>query len=366
MALKKYELVAKDIRRQILSEYAPGDQLPSESAMAKRAGVSVLTLRRGIEMLVKEGLLHRSQGRRSVVSERKDIIEASTSKSRKHILIISLIQDLFFYESIIKIQEFLGQHGYTTSCRYLDITPPESSFAPLRERFAKELQANTYDGVLIIPISNYYNQLKSLIESLDLPVVCLSTLSPIPNNQIVVDMAAGTYLAMNYLYQLGCRKLCYLGVDSGKWSRCDGVIRFFKDFSPEIDPHNAMFDAKGTVESGYNCMKKLLQANRQFDGVVTHNDLCAIGVVMAAREAGLKLPEEMAIIGIDDISRAKNISPPLTTLCQPQERICEEIVRIFEQSFANSDCKVIYNSVLQPNLIIRESTSGFRALKCKV
>lgn len=360
MALKKYEQVAKGIREQILNEYAPGDQLPSERAMAQRANVSVLTLRRGIEMLVKEGLLHRTQGRRSVVSERKNLIEVSTSKSRKHILIISLIQDLFYYESIIKIQEFLGQHGYTASCRYLDITPPESSFAPLKERFARELQTNTYDGVLIIPISNFYNQLKPLIESLDLPVVCLSTLNPIPNNQIVVDMASGTYLAMNYLYQLGCRNLCYLGVDSGKWSRCEGVVRFFKGFFPEIDPHNAMFDAKGTIESGYNCMKKLFQANRKFDGVVTHNDLCAIGVVMAAREAGIKLPEEMAIIGINDISKAKNISPPLTTICQPQERICEEIVRIFEQSFTNSDCKVIYNSVIQPNLIIRESTSGFK------
>jgi LacI family transcriptional regulator len=313
-------------------------------------------------MLVSEGLLHRSQGRRSVVTEKKNFIEASVSQNKKHILIISLIQDLFFYEFIIKIQEFLAQHGYTASCRYLDTNPP-SSFDSLREKFASELQANTYDGVLVIPVSNYYNQLKSLIEALDLPVVCLSAFNPIPNNQIVVDMATGTYSALNYLHQLGCRNLCYLGTESGQWGRCNGVLRFFKDFFPQIDPANAMFETKGTVEGGYNCMKKLLQANRRFDGVVTHNDLCAIGVVMAAREAGMKLPEEMAIIGIDDISKAKDISPSLTTLCQPKERICEEIVRIFEQSFENTGCKVIYNSVLQPNLVIRESTSGFKPEK---
>ena len=358
MAGKKYLLAAEMLRQRITEKYEPGDCLPAESVLAQELGVSVLTMRRGVELLAHEGLIDRARGRRSVVTKRKEYSQAG---SGKNILVISLVKDFFYYELITVIQWGLSQAGYNVNCVYPELEETDGD-SGLRRKLESVLNCNKFDAAVVLPVSDAYPLLKELFRTFPVPVVHLGVREPLDGNFIAVDLADGAYMGLSYLHGLGCRNICYLGRDAPSiWERASGLLRFVNEFYPGKNMNDFLVPASGTIESGYAGMKKLLEQGRRIDGVLAHNDLCAVGVVMAAREYKLHIPEDMAVIGFDNIAKAQEMSPPLTTISQPKEKIVASLCRILDQNFAAPRMPIQYNVILTPFLLIRESTLGFVA-----
>ena len=118
--------------------------------------------------------------------------------------------------------------------------------------------------------------------------------------------------------------------------------------------------SRGKIDDGYNAFINLMESGRMADGIMAHNDLCAVGIIMAARKQGLRLPEDLAVIGFDNVSRLNSVMPDLTSISQPCERLAEEAFKTLELVFSAPDrMNFSSRSVVATQLFIRSSTTGF-------
>jgi LacI family transcriptional regulator len=119
-----------------------------------------------------------------------------------------------------------------------------------------------------------------------------------------------------------------------------------------------------TPQLGYPFAKKLLARERPFTALFAYNDISAIGSIRAFQEAGLRVPEDVSVVGFDDIRIAMHNNPPLTTVRQPLEKMGETAARfLLERLEHHRPWKS--EIVIDPELVVRDST-GPAATECTV
>jgi LacI family transcriptional regulator len=122
------------------------------------------------------------------------------------------------------------------------------------------------------------------------------------------------------------------------------------------------------MESGYDLVMGVRGFLREYDGIIALNDLMAIGAILAIREIGLRIPEDIAVLGYDDTDLASCMRPTLTTIHQPREELslvtCERLLELVQTSHAGRNSRSgrmprpARRIVLTPKLVIRETTGG--------
>jgi LacI family transcriptional regulator len=196
----------------------------------------------------------------------------------------------------------------------------------------------------------------------DLPVtVPLVTIGGRPDGSerctIGVDNFAGACTAVRHLAANGCRRLAHI---SGPAENLDAQERFrgFAATASEVDPGAELRVREGdfTEEGGHRAMAALLDRADRPDGVFVANDMMAAGAILAIKEAGLAVPEDVAVIGFDDIPLARFTSPPLSTLrvgvCELGKQALEMLVSAIEAG----DASEVEGIVISPQLVVRESS----------
>ena len=177
---------------------------------------------------------------------------------------------------------------------------------------------------------------------------------------VVLDHARAAELALDHLYGLGHRKIAFMRgqpfctVSDERWNT---LVAVAKRMGIEINPELVVKLDRGMTspEVGFSVVQKLLAAKQRFTAIVAFNDISAIGAIRTLKDFNLRVPEDVSVIGFDDINAAAFTLPRLTTISQP----LEEIGRITAQSLLNR----IHNTVrprdeivVEPKLVIREST----------
>jgi len=121
-------------------------------------------------------------------------------------------------------------------------------------------------------------------------------------------------------------------------------------------PINAEWVTEGDlqVEGGYSCGERLLSLAERPSAIVVANDMMAVGSMLAARQGGLHIPGDLAVIGFDDVPVAQLVDPPLTTVAQPIEEMGAEAVNLILRKIAQPGCRNRH-LVLKPELRIRGS-----------
>ncbi|MFZ0305111.1 MAG: LacI family DNA-binding transcriptional regulator [Terracidiphilus sp.] len=177
---------------------------------------------------------------------------------------------------------------------------------------------------------------------------------------VVLDHHRAAELALNHLYGLGHRKIAFMHgqpFSSDSDERWKGLVIVAERLGLEIKPElvvNLDRDMS-SPELGYPVVQQLLAAREPFTAIVAFNDISAIGAIRALKDCNLRVPEDVSVIGFDDIKAAAFTLPRLTTINQP----LEEIGRIATQSLLNRihNTEVPRNEIkVDPVLMIREST----------
>lgn len=177
---------------------------------------------------------------------------------------------------------------------------------------------------------------------------------------VVLDHAQAAELALGHLYGLGHRKIAFMhgqpfSADSDE--RWNTLVAAAERMGIEIKPELMVkLDRDMTSpELGFSQVQRLLSSKQPFTALVAFNDISAIGAIRTLKDFNLRVPEDVSVIGFDDIKAAAFTMPRLTTIRQP----LEEIGRIATQSLLNR----IHNTmpprdeiVVEPKLVIREST----------
>jgi DNA-binding LacI/PurR family transcriptional regulator len=144
---------------------------------------------------------------------------------------------------------------------------------------------------------------------------------------IDVDMREASRVATRHLLALGHRRVAYIGFGSNEYhgvsERLYGYSDAMHEFGVEVTAGRIGF-ANFSAQSGYEAMNAMLERDRSLTALFAGNDTIAFGAMAALRDAGLRVPEDIAVVGYDDIPLAAYAAPPLTTMrTSPYEQACE-------------------------------------------
>jgi DNA-binding LacI/PurR family transcriptional regulator len=178
-------------------------------------------------------------------------------------------------------------------------------------------------------------------------------------------IAIDTNLSLRHLYDLGHRTIAFMRgqpYSSDSDARWQGTVEVARDLGLSIRPEMTIQLEKDLTspELGYPVVKQLLAHHRSFTAVVSFNDVAAIGCIRALHDSGLRVPQDVSVVGFDDIKEAAFQTPSLTTIRQPLHQMGQLAVELLLQQLRPSDTKAPLQVAVEPELIVRESTCPAR------
>lgn len=212
-----------------------------------------------------------------------------------------------------------------------------------------------------------------VVQKLPVPVVAISGHHRVPGvTNIVVDNKQATLAALEHLVQLGHKRIAFFKGHRGSADteyRWKGVLRAAAQLGIEVRPEltiqlqrDAENPGPSVPEEGYVTTQELLATRERFTALFAFNDISAIGAVRAFRDAGLRVPEDVSVVGFDDIQAAAYLTPRLTTVRQPLRQMGEMAAKQLLMRISNGRAKAPPLISLAPELVVRESTGPARVL----
>ena len=226
-------------------------------------------------------------------------------------------------------------------------------------QFATQVSAKSFDGLLVIEPEGTLDYIESL-HARGLPVVMIDDRGHQPLfPSVATTNRSGAEAAAQHLLGQGRR---HPAVVRGPerfgctQERLEGFRKVYADAGLPI-PDEYVVDGDFAFEAGRLVVKQLLEAGATFDAVFAHNDLSAAGAVQALREAGRKVPIDVAVVGFDDIPLAAHMEPALTTVHQPLREMGEAAARMLLSYFEGKPLPET-RKVIPTTLIVRNSTDS--------
>jgi DNA-binding LacI/PurR family transcriptional regulator len=328
---------------------------PTIIDVAKYAGVSKTTVSRVV----------RGEKDRVTEETRKKVFEAvdklgyvhnalargmRTNRTFKISLIIPDITNPFFTELARGIQDALDDEGYT-------VLMANSDWDLHREKnFLQTGIRNLVDGIIINPARITNDELRAI----GVPTVVLGLGSDYPDfDEVGSDSQHGSILALEHLFELGHRRIGLingLSRRSSRSSRLDGYHEFHQKHGLDEDP-SLIINSPYGQDYGYLGMKELLDLQNKPTAVFAGNDILAIGALKAVYDAGLRVPDDISLIGMDDIYSVSVTMPPLTTVAKQKYITGHKAVELLIMRIENGQKPSIKKVSLPCELIIRGSTT---------
>jgi DNA-binding LacI/PurR family transcriptional regulator len=206
-----------------------------------------------------------------------------------------------------------------------------------------------------------------VVGALSVPVVTISGHQRVRGvTNIAVDNKKATFLALEHLVKLGHKQIAFFKGHPGSADteyRWKGILQAASSFGIETRPElavqlqrDATITEPSLPEEGYVHAQKLLATGRRFTALFAFNDISAIGAVRAFRDAGLRVPEDISVVGFDDIQAAAYLTPRLTTVRQPLREMGKLAAKQLLQWISNGKENGPRSICVQPELVVREST----------
>jgi DNA-binding LacI/PurR family transcriptional regulator len=271
-------------------------------------------------------------------------------------VVVTTMTDPFIGGIVQAIESTAHDHGYS-------LILASSNDLPEREIAAAEtLQSKRVDGV-IVTSSRVGVLHQGRLERLGVPVVLVNSLVEHRGRytfSIGVDNRHGGFLATEHLVQRGHRRIAYVTSPddrSDSMERLAGYREALAGAGIEYDPA-LVVQGTGRPGGGQRALPALLALEDRPSAVFCYNDMTAIGLIHAAREAGLSLPQDLAVVGFDDIVFARYVNPPLTTVAQPITELGQGAMAMVLALLpdGNSDPGAITDRALQGWLVVRDSS----------
>lgn len=223
----------------------------------------------------------------------------------------------FFNGIIESFRHATEEHGYDLIFASRNLRNRDMSYL-------EHFKHRAVDGIVVICSDRMDEQVQELMQS-DIPIVVVDMDSA--NCSVVYsDNTAGARLAVEYLYELGHRAIAHIAgdssIDAGA-ARVKGYELAMQALDLPIPPEYLVNAGFFSVEEGKQAMEQLLELSSPPTAVFVAGDQMAIGAIEAVHEHGLQVPEDISIIGYDDIEMIKYITPKLTTIRQDTDEIGE-------------------------------------------
>lgn len=303
--------------------------------------------RKRVELKAKEMGYQRNARARALVMNRSEMIG----------FIVPDIANPFFASLIQGVEKIASKRGFNL------VICNTNWDIDLEAKYLNLVNEKKIDGILLVSCNKPNPTLEKVL-SLKLPLVFVS--SPYPKSEanfVGTDSEQGGYLAAKHLLDLGHRKFVVIG---GAFNS-EAIIQRFKGYKRALSEYNItlmksdVYFGDFSVESGYKSIKKILSNKHDFSAVLAFDDLLAIGVINGLKEYGLRIPNDISVIGFDNIEAASFKSIDLTTIDMDKSRMGKLAVDILLDIIdCNHGVSAKKKIVLDQKLVIRKSTGSVR------
>ena len=236
------------------------------------------------------------------------------------------------------------------------------SFQQLSEDWHSEYEvASRADGLILLGYGDYITyqpKLEVLAQEGAHFIIWGPIVQGQPGHSLGCDNYLGGTIAANHLIELGRRKPVFIGDAS---EHCPEFLLRYEGFCDTlkkagIDPPAPQF-ALNEEQAGYQAMQGLLESKVDFDSLFTASDLMAIGAMKALKQKGINVPEQISVIGFDDIMASQYVNPALTTVHQDTQRSGEILVQNLIALIRGEE---VDSQLIRPSLVVRDSCGAKR------
>lgn len=325
---------------------------PTIYEVAKEAGVSIATVSKVINDLpVGKKIKKRVQEVINDLNGKPSLMGKQTSA------IGFLLPDLgnpFMVEMAKKVEERAHEKGYNLLICGTDFNKEKEA------AYVSLLRQKGVEGFIFAGGFKNTEVVEQLVEE-GIPVSLLSESYPhLSMNSIIVDDFMGGYQAASHLISLGHERIAVIAEDAkSSRERIEGYKQALRDKGLKVDEHQILI-SDSTIEDAIDLAHLLLQGLHPPTAIFGCNDTLAMGALLAGREKGLRIPEDLSIIGFDNTLLSRSSDPPLTTLAQPIQHLYANVVDLLIEEIEQKE-PAKQRIVVLPELIIRKSTAAVKA-----
>ena len=304
MNVPLYQKISKDLKEEIITQkISVGDQLPTEKELSETYKVSRITAKRALTELEQQGLVTRTRGKGTFV---KDATRTPTPAGKQHVLFIIPFEGMSFGDFTQGLQPTLQNVGITVFITYANYLR-EHSAATIRESF---------DGLIYYPMDTSDN-LDILLELAlhNFPVVLLDKkIYDLPFPCVTSDNFSGGEMAAQLLIAQKHEKIAFISSNEMHHphttrARYLGYIKALTD--GKLPFHTALSDQLSSESSVLELVRE-----QHVTAMVCENDLVALKTMSILQSNGFSVPNDISVIGFDNIQAAELSNPPLTTVAQ--------------------------------------------------
>lgn len=326
--------------------------------IARAANVSHPTVSRALSHspLVKGETAERIRRIATDLGYRPSAIARSlvTKKTKTIGVVVTTIADPFIADVISGVEETANDHGYS-------VFLANSNANPDREvKVVHSFHERRVDGILVTA-SRVGALYIPLLSQLKVPIVLINNQHPDEPDEfiysVMIDNIKASTQVMEHLIGLGHRRIAYIGDQGGFQSDTERFAGYRQalDFAGYPSLPELIVHGDGKPEGGRRAMEKLLALPQPPTAVFCYNDMSALGALRAIHQHGLKVPDDISIVGFDDLAIASYTSPLLTTVGQPKQQMGRMAMETMLKILSGVDSKT--NIKVEGKLLIRESTA---------
>lgn len=277
-------------------------------------------------------------------------LKVNTTKSVG--MIITTSEAPYFAEIVLAVEAYCYQQGYS-----LFLCNTQNEFEKIQNHLDMLVQKRV-DGVLVM-CSEYNENSLELFNGTNIPMVVMDWgPSDNKNDRIIDHSFEGGYLAARHLIDNGHKEIAMISgylIKTTAKARFDGFLKAMKEAAIEVRPEWVL-ENDFEPEGGYESMNNLLKLEKLPTAVICGCDAMALGVISAITEKGLSVPQDISVIGYDNIHSSRFYAPPLTTIHQSKTRLGQMALDLLLERIKEND-KPHEPTVLEffPELVERSS-----------
>lgn len=327
--------------------------------IARDLGVSVVTVSKVLRNHsdISEGTRDRVLARIKELDYRPNLAARSLVTGRTYLvgLVVPSLLHPFFAEIAKAISETLRQRGY-----YLIISSSEED-PELEEQEINHLLERRLDTLIVASCRSSLD-LFQRIEREDTPYILIDrSFEGLSANFVGVDDKAVGVLATQHLIDIGCKRIAHIrGPETSPgMQRLRGYKHALDRHGMKVVPEYIIAEPKGDVDTrqrGAEAMRQLLQLNPRPDAVFCFNDPLAIGAMNCILDEGLRIPDDISLIGCGNLNYDDILRVPLSSVDQRSRQIGEETARVALGILSSKRPPAVENIILKPQLVLRAST----------
>ena len=325
--------------------------------VAESAGVSYATVSHVINntRLVSPETRERVLAAMDALNYRPNALARSLRQGKTNTLGLVLPDSAnpFFAEISRSIEDEAFKKGYSVFLCNTELDTQRELF------YVDVLSKKQVDGIVFVAAGDQADSLEFLVGR-NMPVVMIDREVPsVEVDAVLTDNQLGGYLATRHLLELGHQRIACISGPSSITPSAERMIGYRKALEEAGLPYDEKLILRGDyhAQSGMEITHSILKMNPRPTAIFALNDLMALGALRAAAEDGCTVPEDLAVVGYDDLEIARFTNPPLTTIAQPKKEIGVKAIELLVDRISRKD-RSPTRLVLPPELIVRRSTQS--------